>query len=808
VNSSILSAAWAIILALSLGSALAGTTWNGGGGSNTYWGTAANWDNYTLPTFDESPTLTFGTGGTIATNETERDIESIIFNRDADFTINGTGTVNLYSGITVGNTQTAGRTYTIQAPVSLQYTSTWTINNGSSGINYLNIQSNIDGAGCQLTIEGAGTVQMNSPIQFTSLNELVGYSSTGTFTQTSGTNSCNFLCLGANPEASGTYNLSGAGRLVASYHEYIGQYGTGTFNQTGGINSIASDLYLGFGPGSSGTYKLSGSGQLSVLTENIGGHEELGPGLFTQTSGTNTAKLVQIGATGTFTLKAGTLIINGGLDNKGIFDLSASSAVINMSSSIVNLSGNILVTGQNTTLNIDAHSLLIVPSEHNAGEYFANINNSGGIIHQAGFALDIAPDHFIYGIGSIDDHVNCQGRLSATTGYAIRLNGGLSIIGAGNVNLGDGGHVAGGVLIVNDAVSGMDAGTLHAFSQHVGYQGVGTFTQSGGSNTSSSLYIGTYSSSNGTYNLNDTGQLSVTSNEYIGYTGTGTFTQTGGTNTTSLNLYLGYNAGISGTYNLSGASQLSVQTEYIGRSGTGTFTQTGGINTISSSSYLYLGYNSGSSGTYNLNGGTLITKSISKGSGAATFNFGGGTLQASGSFSTTLPMTLTGEGGDANVDTLGYIVTLSDLISGAGGLNKLGAGTLEFTKGIEVSDTTVLNVQAGKAVLKTVNVNEIDLNITTAALATFEVLNGVHEVGAIDGSGLTQVDSGAQLTASSIVQGKLTIRSGAKVTIRSLPGGPLSGAITAVPEPSMLVLLIGALAVLAFKILAACRRMS
>jgi hypothetical protein len=41
-------------------------------------------------------------------------------------------------------------------------------------------------------------------------------------------------------------------------------------------------------------------------------------------------------------------------------------------------------------------------------------------------------------------------------------------------------------------------------------------------------------------------------------------------------------------------------------------------------------------------------------------------------------MTLTGEGGNANIDAVGYTVTLSGLISGAGGLNKLGAGILEF----------------------------------------------------------------------------------------------------------------------------------
>ena len=41
-----------------------------------------------------------------------------------------------------------------------------------------------------------------------------------------------------------------------------------------------------------------------------------------------------------------------------------------------------------------------------------------------------------------------------------------------------------------------------------------------------------------------------------------------------------------------------------------------------------------------------------------------------------LPMTLTQAGGDANVDTAGYAVTLSGPLSGPGGLDKLDTGRL------------------------------------------------------------------------------------------------------------------------------------
>ena len=196
----------------------------------------------------------------------------------------------------------------------------------------------------------------------------------------------------------------------------------------------------------------------------------------------------------------------------------------------------------------------------------------------------------------------------------------------------------------------------------------------------------------GTYSLSD-GSLS-TLNEEVGYSSTGNFTQSGGTNTISHSLYLGRNSGSTGTYSLSGSGQLSALNEYVGYSGTGNFTQSGGTNTFLSGRPV-LGYASGTSGTYNLNGGILILPALSGGSGTAAFNFGGGTLQASGSFTSTLPMTLTGSGGNATVDTAGYAVTLSGSLSGTGGLSKTDSGILvlsgtnKYTGGTTVTAGTL-----------------------------------------------------------------------------------------------------------------------
>ncbi|MGD0383980.1 MAG: hypothetical protein ABSA77_10685, partial [Thermoguttaceae bacterium] len=247
---------------------------------------------------------------------------------------------------------------------------------------------------------------------------------------------------------------------------------------------------------------------------------------------------------------------------------------------------------------------------------------------------------------------------------------------------------------------------------------------------------------------------------------------------------------------------------------TGTVTQTGGTNSVAGT--LYLGYNSTGKGTYNLNGGVLAVKALKGGSGAAAFNFGGGTILATGTLSTSLPMTLTGTGGNGTVNTQSYAVTLSGVLSGDGGLNKLGSGmltisntatyggnttvgggTLIFSGGIGTGGTSLIDVESGTAVLTTVSVSKSDLDIYTAASATFEAADHTYIVGDITGSGTTQVDSGASLTAASICQGTLIIGSGTILSIQPITGGPQSGIITPVPEPAALVLLVAAFLILA-----------
>jgi autotransporter-associated beta strand protein len=276
----------------------------------------------------------------------------------------------------------------------------------------------------------------------------------------------------------------------------------------------------------------------------------------------------------------------------------------------------------------------------------------------------------------------------------------LGLVGSGTITQTGGTNSVSGILYVGYTNGGMynlsGSALLIANGEYIGgaYEGPGNFTQSGGTN-STALFLGENSGSSGTYSLSGSGMLSGVLE--IGASGTGSFTQSGGTNSAAT--YLGYSAGSSGTYNLSGSGLLS-GLSVIGVAGTGSFTQTGGTNTVSAG--LILAQSATSAATYNLNGGLLVLSAsgIVSGSGAVKFNFGGGTLSAVGPWTSSLSMNLSGAGGPATVEVTGGSIGLFGILSGSGGLEKAGPGTLilsgsdSYTGGTYVNSGTLI-VAAG-----------------------------------------------------------------------------------------------------------------
>ena len=169
-------------------------------------------------------------------------------------------------------------------------------------------------------------------------NEFVGYSGTGVFNQSGGTNTLSsttaFFEVGDNVGATGTYNLSGTGTLTSNSSEYVGYFSTGNFNQTGGTNTTTQNLTLGVVAGSTGSYNIS-AGSLSVGNNLVVGSAGTG----TMTIGTGGSVYVtndlSINSSSNINLNGGTLRFNTatGLDrfnfNSGTIQIhSASDAVV------------------------------------------------------------------------------------------------------------------------------------------------------------------------------------------------------------------------------------------------------------------------------------------------------------------------------------------------------------------------------------------------------------------------------------------------------------------------------------------------
>jgi T5SS/PEP-CTERM-associated repeat protein/autotransporter-associated beta strand protein len=359
--------------------------------------------------------------------------------------------------------------------------------------------------------------------------------------------------------------------------------------------------------------------------------------------------------------------------------------------------------------------------------------------------------------------------------------------------------------------------TSNAGSQlYVGYSGTGTLNITGGGMvggdipplSSVGVVIGGSFASMGIVTVDGAGsKWTGISDLYVGYIGTGRLDITAGGSVSSGHGHVGYFSGSTATVTVDGAGSTwnNGHDLDVGDLGMGTVTQTGG--TVSVAGTLSLGNNFRGNGTYNLEGGVLALSRLRKGGGTATFNFGGGTLWANAALSSAVPMTLTGTGGNANVYTAGYPVTLSGELSGPGGLNKLGTNTLTLAAANTYTGDTAIS--AGTLTLDTGGSLVLDVNnaessiMTVAAGAELDLLGTVRlDVGdvtaftrnwtLISNSGTTIYESSFALVTTdgalfTQVNDVWTYGSGLRQWTFTEATGVLS--LTTVPEPSALALL-------------------
>ena len=475
------------LLILNGGSISAGSLNLSGSNSNFSW-TSGNLRLSSIIIIDSSSSATFPAGLlTIGAGQTLSTGRSQFVGYDGTGTLNQTGGLNSYPIPIAGQLEVG-------------------VNSGSVGI------YNLSG----------GSLGSSA---FVSGQQNIGVSGTGTFNQSGGVNRATGVNLGLEAGSTGTYNLS-AGTLTTTYSgQLVGVHGTGHFEQTGGANSLGSDpLFLGIYSGSSGTYSLSG-GTVSAASVYVGGGDPFGTGGPDNPGGQG---VLTVSGTGALTIPStGTL------------------TVYNAPGNAINLNGGTITTG---ALNLSGNTYLPGnPLLFNWTSGTLNLTNSNVVVDSSASANPFF-----------------SSSLSLSTGKELDISGG----------------------------------------EIVGNSGTGTVTQTGGNSTiftypnnffsTYGLVVGANSGSTGTYNLGS-GSLSVTRFELIGYQGSGTFLQTGGSNSTE-GIVLG-----NGSYSLS-AGNVTSQFLYVGSFGPATFIQSGGtINMTYDVVNLWVQ----DAGSYSMSGGSL-----------------------------------------------------------------------------------------------------------------------------------------------------------------------------------------------------------
>ena len=504
---------------------------------------------------------------------------------------------------------------------------------------------------------------------------------------TAGTGGGRWMFVGQNDSA-GTYNLADTATSGAGITGFA--QGSGSLNATGYL------LVGAFGDNLTGTVRVNTAGTLAVSGELFIGDALNSAGNFSLESGTMTVNnKITVGnnrGTGTMTMSGGTLTKTAGDDTSVGRDNG--TGTLTQSGGTIALNHNLYVGqggGGNGTLNLSGSAVL------NTGRDFVIGREGGtGALNMTGGTITKTGDERMM-VG----HNNGTGTV-VQSGGTINVNQNQLYIG--NENAGALGTYTlsgtGALNVADELVVGRESGT--------GILNVngGTITTSGNGN----MYIGRR---NGTGTLNQSNGVIIVNKEFgVGTRddnkiGTGTYNLSGGSLTASNNIFIGKEQGSSGTLNMSGGTMTTSDKLQIGHNqSTGLVIQSGGTVNVQNEVYIGNENNASSVGTYtlsgtgalnvgnevivgrdngtgtlNLNGGTVTATKISGGNGSATVNFNGGVLKAKRDESNLIENldTANAQSGGLKIDSNGFSVSTGQLLTGTGGLEKLGAGQLTLS---------------------------------------------------------------------------------------------------------------------------------
>jgi autotransporter-associated beta strand protein/T5SS/PEP-CTERM-associated repeat protein len=609
-----------------------------------------------------------------------------------------------------------------------------------------------------------GTYTLSGGALVANQSEFIGFSGTGTFNHTGGTNTVNAsgvgsFDLGGFAGATGTYNLSGTGALTVNAHEYIGDGGTGVFNQTGGTNTIAAgkNLYLGFSNGR-GDYNLSG--------------------------GTLTAPAVFVG------------YANTGLQSN--FLITGAQSRVNATTSFVvgRAGAGTLTVADGGTLSIGNGTLPLEIETVGGGSGFVYIGKDGGagvlqasaVQFGAGSSGQLLFDHTgnhtfatpITGSGSVFKRGPDTTTLSATNSYTgiTRISNGTLAISA-DANLG----TPPATFKADQLQFDFPGGTLRAAESFTMAATRGIDLTGGGTievdaaktlTLSTSLILST-----GTVNKTGAGALAAP-NLSIGTSGSSELLVTGGALDVGNSSVVGFGSAVSSNATLSGqGTTWTTGTFQIGalgsgtlaivdsatltvaansRIGDGTATVRGPGSTWNTGGSLDIGsgrncalfiedqalvgvaglFSIGSFGTVNLSGGTLRLNDYSRAASGA-FNFNSGMIQLAGDraigtdaaiqdlFGANATVTA---GKNLTVEGTANVLTTLTLDGGT-----LSVGTLENNGEFSFLSGTLAITQAGASIntpFVTGNLSTININANNISLGVAGSFFGFNHQGALN----------------------------------------------------------------------------